>query len=32
MRVLRAYYESTDRSLKTLELSFENHADSQAFF
>lgn len=32
MRVLRAYFESTDRSLKTLELSFENHADSQAFF
>jgi NAD(P)H-flavin reductase len=32
MRVLRAYYESTDRSLKTLELSFENHADRQAFF
>ncbi|HOT52608.1 MAG TPA: FAD/NAD(P)-binding protein [Anaerolineaceae bacterium] len=32
MRVLRAYYESTDRSLKTLELSFENQADRVAFF
>ncbi|MFA5612256.1 MAG: hypothetical protein WDA04_05305, partial [Anaerolineaceae bacterium] len=32
MHVLRAYYESTDRSLKTLELSFDQAADSQAFF
>ena len=32
MRVLRAYYESTDRSLKTLELSFENFEDRKAFF
>lgn len=32
MRVLRAYYESTDRSLKTLELSFENSEDRKAFF
>ncbi len=32
MRVLRAYYESTDRSLKTLELSFENSEDRNTFF
>ncbi|MCK9246291.1 MAG: FAD/NAD(P)-binding protein [Anaerolineaceae bacterium] len=32
MHVLRAYYESTDRSLKTLELSFDRAADCQAFF
>lgn len=32
MHVLRAYYESTDRSLKTLELSFDNAEDSHAFF
>lgn len=32
MHVLHAYYESTDRSLKTLELSFDNAEDSRAFF
>jgi len=32
MRVLRAYYESNDRTLKTLELSFENQVDRVAFF
>ncbi len=32
MHVLHAYYESPDRSLKTLELSFDHAEDSQAFF
>jgi len=32
MHVLHAYYESTDRSLKTLELSFDRAVDSKAFF
>jgi len=32
MHVLHAYYESTDRTLKTLELSFDNSQDSTAFF
>jgi len=32
MHVLHAYYESTDRTLKTLELSFDNPQDSAAFF
>jgi sulfhydrogenase subunit gamma (sulfur reductase) len=33
MRVLHAYYESTsDQSLKTLELGFENPADLKAFY
>jgi len=32
MHVLHAYYESTDQTLKTLELSFDNPQDSAAFF
>jgi NAD(P)H-flavin reductase len=32
MRILRAYYESNDRSLKTFELSFDNHKDCDEFF
>lgn len=32
MHVLHAYYESTDRSLKTLELSFDNPQDARDFF
>lgn len=32
MHVLHAYYESTDRSLKTLELSFDDPEDSRTFF
>lgn len=32
MHVLRSYYESTDRSLKTLELSFDEPQDSRSFF
>lgn len=32
MHVLRAYFESSDRSLKTLELSFDSHQDSISFF
>ncbi len=32
MHVLHAYYESTDRSLKTLELSFDEPQDAREFF
>ena len=32
MHVLHAYYESTDHSLKTLELSFDNPQDAREFF
>jgi len=32
MHVLHAYYESTDRSLKTLELSFDDPQDAREFF
>jgi NAD(P)H-flavin reductase len=32
MHILRAYYESTDRSLKTFELSFDKQEDCEAFF
>ena len=32
MHVLHAYYESTDHSLKTVELSFDYAADSREFF
>ena len=32
MHILRAYYESTDRSLKTFELSFDQQADCETFF
>ena len=32
MHVLHAYYESTDRSLKTLELSFDDPQDARDFF
>jgi len=32
MHVLHAYYESNDRSLKTLELSFDDPQDAREFF
>lgn len=32
MHILRTYYESTDRSLKTFELSFDNPEDARVFF
>ena len=32
MHVLHAYYESTDHSLKTVELSFDNPQDAREFF
>jgi len=32
MHILRTYYESPDRSLKTLELSFDDPENAHAFF
>jgi sulfhydrogenase subunit gamma (sulfur reductase) len=32
MHILRSYYESTDHSLKTLELSFDNPEDARDFY
>jgi NAD(P)H-flavin reductase len=32
MHILRAYFESNDNSLKTFELTFDDHKDCEAFF